>query len=80
VRLGLNYQIGDDAASSEKDPKPAAKTDSDRFDFHGQTTFTWQGYPAIRSPYQDRTACLEAARPVRSPISPSIRRTLVAGG
>jgi len=52
VRLGLNYRIGDDAAPSEKDPKPAAKTDSDRFDFHGQTTFTWQGYPAIRSPYQ----------------------------
>ncbi len=51
VRLALNYQIGDDAAASAKDPKPA-KAESDRFDFHGQTTFTWQGYPPIRSPYQ----------------------------
>ena len=52
VRLGLNYQIGGDATPSEKDPKPAAKADSDTINFHGQTTFTWQGYPAIRSPYQ----------------------------
>ena len=51
VRLGLNYQIGDDATPSEKDPKPAAKTEASIFDFHGQSTFTWQGYPPIRSPY-----------------------------
>ncbi len=48
----MNYQIGNDAAPSEKDPKPAAKAESDTITFHGQTTFTWQGYPAIRSPYQ----------------------------
>ena len=52
VRLALNYQIGDDSASSEKDPKPAAKAEPSIFDFHGQTTLTWQGYPPIRSPYQ----------------------------
>ena len=52
VRLALNYQIGGDAASSEKDPKPAAKAEAGNIDFHGQTTFTWQGYPSIRSPYQ----------------------------
>ncbi len=52
VRLALNYQIGDDAASSEKDPKPAAKAEPSNFDFHGQTTFTWQGYPPIQSPYR----------------------------
>jgi high affinity Mn2+ porin len=51
LRLGLNYKIGDDATTSEKDPKPA-KAESDTINFHGQTTFTWQGYPAIRSPYQ----------------------------
>jgi high affinity Mn2+ porin len=51
LRLGLNYQIGDDATPSEKDPKPA-KAQSDTLNLHGQTTFTWQGYPAIRSPYQ----------------------------
>jgi high affinity Mn2+ porin len=52
VRLGLNYQIGDDVAPSEKDPKTPAKAASDDINFHGQTTFTWQGYPAIRSPYE----------------------------
>ncbi len=51
VRLALNYQIGDEPASSEKDPKPA-KADTDTIAIHGQTTFTWQGYPPIRSPYQ----------------------------
>jgi len=52
LRLALNYQIGSDATPSEKDPKPAAKAESDRFDFHGQTTFVWAAYPPIRSPYQ----------------------------
>jgi len=52
VRLALNYQIGGDAASSEKDPKPAAKAEASNIDFHGQTTLTWQGYPPIRSPYR----------------------------
>ena len=52
IRLGLNYQIGGDEAPSEKDPKTAAKPESDRFDFHGQTTFVWAAYPPIRSPYE----------------------------
>ncbi len=52
LRLALNYQIGDDGGSSEKDPKPAAKPESSNIEFHGQTTFTWQGYPAIQSPYR----------------------------
>ena len=52
LRLALNYQIGDGAASSEKDPKPTAKAEPSNIDFHGQSTFTWQGYPPIRSPYR----------------------------
>ncbi len=30
----------------------ATTPDPDFVNFHGQTTFTWQGYPAFRSPYQ----------------------------
>ena len=30
----------------------ARTPDPDIVNFHGQTTFTWQGYPAFRSPYQ----------------------------
>ena len=50
LRVGLNYQFGD-VASSEKDP-PAAAADGDRINFHAQATGVWQGYPAIRSPYE----------------------------
>ncbi len=52
LRVGLNYQFGNDEATSEKDPKTPAKLDSDDINFHGQTTFVWQGYPPIRSPYE----------------------------
>ena len=34
-------------------PTPA----TDLVNFHGQTTFVWQGYPAIRSPIRAPTAC-----------------------
>src|SRR5579863_4393162 len=45
VRVGLNYHFG------EKDaPNPAGfGFDPDRFNFHGQFTYTWQGYPAFHS-------------------------------
>jgi high affinity Mn2+ porin len=45
VRVGLNYHFG------EKDsPYPAGFAfDPDRFNIHGQVTYTWQGYPAFRS-------------------------------
>jgi high affinity Mn2+ porin len=52
VRLGLNYKFGDDAEGSAKDPKTPALLNPDDVSFHGQGTLTWQGYPAIRSPYQ----------------------------
>ncbi len=49
LRAGLNYQFGDDAARANAS---ATTPDPDIVNFHGQTTFTWQGYPAFRSPYQ----------------------------
>ena len=55
VRAGLNYQFGNDAAPAYDRPiliKAQAAPDLDLVNFHGQATFTWQGYPAIRSPYQ----------------------------
>jgi high affinity Mn2+ porin len=47
LRAGLNYRFGD----SSKPAVDAYGPDEDRFAFHGQTTFTWQGYPAFHSPY-----------------------------
>src|SRR5262245_36188658 len=55
VRAGLNYQFGNDAAPAYARPimtKGLAAPDLDLVNFHGQGTFVWQGYPAIRSPYQ----------------------------
>jgi high affinity Mn2+ porin len=55
VRAGLNYQFGNDAAPAYARPivtKGLAAPDLDLVNFHGQATFVWQGYPAIRSPYQ----------------------------
>jgi high affinity Mn2+ porin len=52
VRVGVNYQFGEDAAPSAKDTAAAAKPGADYLSFHGQATVTEQGYPAIRSPYQ----------------------------
>ena len=52
LRVGLNYRFGADGASSDKDPAAPAKPDSDNLNFHAQTTFVEQGYPAMRSPYQ----------------------------
>ena len=55
VRAGLNYQFGADAATANAWPiltKAQAAPDLDLVNFHGQATFVWQGYPAIRSPYQ----------------------------
>jgi high affinity Mn2+ porin len=49
LRAGVNYQFGNDPASAiASTPAPA---DTDRVNFHGQATFTWQAYPAIRSPF-----------------------------
>src|SRR5579863_3216164 len=48
LRAGLNYRFGGDPASDKGQPGVLSPDD---FNVHGQTTFTWQGYPAIRSPF-----------------------------
>jgi len=55
VRAGLNYHFGNDALPAYASPmvtKAPAAPDLDNINFHGQATFVWQGYPAIRSPYE----------------------------
>jgi high affinity Mn2+ porin len=54
LRLGLNYQFGYGAPSANAPlvSKAPALPDPDNINFHGQATFTWQGYPAIRSAFQ----------------------------
>lgn len=47
LRAGLNYHFGGDPESTS-----ASAAAPDVLDFHGQATFVWQGYPAIRSPYE----------------------------
>jgi high affinity Mn2+ porin len=48
LRAGLNYQFGNDPLAAVAAPAAPAP---DQVNFRGQTTFVWQGYPAIRSPY-----------------------------
>jgi high affinity Mn2+ porin len=49
LRAGLNYRFGNDATPGGF---PIATPDPDTVNFHGQSTFLWQGYPPFRSPYQ----------------------------
>ena len=52
LRLGLNYRFGNDAPPvSIMSPTASAAPTPDTINFHGQTTFVWQGYPTFRSPY-----------------------------
>ena len=52
LRAGLNYRFGDDAAPANiMVAKAPATPDLDNVNFHGQTTFVWQGYPAFRSAF-----------------------------
>jgi high affinity Mn2+ porin len=51
LRLTLSYRPGSD----QKPGNDAASwfaPSQDRINVHGQSTFVWQAYPAIRSPYQ----------------------------
>jgi high affinity Mn2+ porin len=52
LRAGLNYQFGDIALPAPIVAKAPAAPDPDIVNFHGQTTFLEQAYPAFRSPYQ----------------------------
>ncbi len=53
-RAGLNYQFGDGAAAASLPlvTKAPGALDPDIVNFHAQTTFVEQAYPAFRSPYQ----------------------------
>jgi high affinity Mn2+ porin len=53
LRLGLNYQFGYGAPSANAPlvTKASPLPDPDNINFHAQTTFVWQGYPAFRSPF-----------------------------
>ena len=53
LRAGLNYQFGNVALPAPMVAKAPAAPDPDIVNFHGQTTFLEQAYPAFRSPYQD---------------------------
>ena len=48
-RAGLNYQFGNDRASSDQE---VTTWGTDLINFHGQTTFVEQAYPSFRSPYE----------------------------
>jgi high affinity Mn2+ porin len=52
LRVGMNYQFGNNSAPPPMVVKAPAAPDLDNLNFHGQGTFVWQGYPAFRSPYQ----------------------------
>ena len=51
LRAGLNYRFGNDATPANMVTKAPAGPDPDNINFHGQTTFVEQAYPAFRSPY-----------------------------
>jgi high affinity Mn2+ porin len=52
VRAGLNYQFGNNLTSLDQGPTAPAGVDTDRINFHGQSTFVEQAYPSFRSPYE----------------------------
>jgi high affinity Mn2+ porin len=54
LSVGLNYQFNapDAAVKPIIVTKGPAALSADEFSFTGQSTFVWQGYPAIRSPFQ----------------------------
>jgi high affinity Mn2+ porin len=51
VRAGLNYRFGGGGTNTNGGSTGLPTPATDIVNFHGQTTFVWQGYPAIRSPY-----------------------------
>jgi high affinity Mn2+ porin len=66
LRAGLTYHFDDEVQALGSDasaakPAPDA-TDSDRVNFHTQATFTAQGYPQIRSPYEGANSLLASGQ------------------
>jgi high affinity Mn2+ porin len=56
VRAGLDYQLGNDPVATIAHAPDVQG--SDNLNFHGQATFTWQGYPPFRSPYQGQQSLI----------------------
>jgi high affinity Mn2+ porin len=54
VRFGLNYQFGNDSAPWRAPlvTKGVNAPEPDSLSLHGQSTFVWQAYPSIKSPFQ----------------------------
>ncbi len=52
LHVGVNYQFGVAGPATPIVRKAPTAPELDNVAFHGQATFTWQAYPAFRSPYQ----------------------------
>jgi high affinity Mn2+ porin len=52
ARASLNYRFGGGGTNANGGSTGLPTPALDLVNFHGQTTFVWQGYPAIRSPYE----------------------------
>jgi len=52
LSVGLNYQFNAPDAVAKPSVVTKAAPSADEFSFSGQSTFIWQGYPVIRSPFQ----------------------------
>jgi high affinity Mn2+ porin len=53
--FGLNYRLPELSTSFPSEsagPSTSSVSSADNWNLHGQTTFIWQGYGPIRSPYQ----------------------------
>ena len=51
LRAGLSYRFGGGPTIGTLVAPALSAPTADLVNFHGQTTFVWQGYPAMRSPY-----------------------------
>lgn len=52
VRFGLNYHFNE----GSKTQSESSAISPDSISMHGQSTFTWQGYPTFRSPYEGQNS------------------------
>ena len=55
MRVGLNYHFGAPESDAEREAQ-AENRGFGTWELHGQTTFIYQGYPAIRSPYSGQNS------------------------
>jgi high affinity Mn2+ porin len=62
LRVGLNYRLNDATGGAAPIKAPGAP-DPDLVNFHGQATWSVQGYPAFRSPYEGTNSLPGRSRP-----------------